>query len=125
MKIRLSERLVLDRLNKALSKDHRRIKKCRLGTPAYQELGRYCLIDTQLKLILAKQVNIEDLARGVGSLKSYEEMMGELESAKEARDFLRAANADMRVISARVRAAGLAGLEAEDKTSFDAMSAPI
>jgi hypothetical protein len=69
-KVIVSERAILQRINRVLSKEGEMLKKSR---PAYQtEIGDFYLIDLERNFVIKKDVDIEALARKKGVLAGWE-----------------------------------------------------
>lgn len=74
MKITLSERAIAARLNRFLDKRGETLRKCRTSSRCYRELGDYYLVDMNAGMIRSQHVNLENLARESGVLKTWEEI---------------------------------------------------
>lgn len=74
-KVRLGERALLVRVNRALSRHNgQAVKKCRADTSSYRNLGDYYAIDPRLNAVVETHVNLEALARKMGVIKPHEEL---------------------------------------------------
>lgn len=69
-------RAVIQRINRTLKKDGGQIKAAR-SERARQSLGDFYVVDTQLNAITAHDVDPEELARELGLLMEYEELVDE------------------------------------------------
>ena len=73
-KVKVSERALFARVDRALNKDEERLRRCRVGSRSYHELGDYYTINWRGNWIASKDVDLERLARELGVLKDYEEL---------------------------------------------------
>ena len=72
--VQVSRRALEARVKRALDKDQQTLRKCRPDSRGYLELGDYYIIDYNLNIIVAQNVDIEDLAREMEVFKPYEEL---------------------------------------------------
>lgn len=75
-KVVVSQRAVLQRINRKLAKDDRKLCKSR-GWRVQSSLGDYYILDTYKNVVTDYRIsnsNIEDMAREMGALREYEEM---------------------------------------------------
>jgi hypothetical protein len=72
----VTERALLQRVNRALQADGRVLKSSR-GARAEESLGRFYVIDQRRNVIVDKAVDLEALARKLGALKEYEHLADE------------------------------------------------
>ncbi len=68
------ERALAARVIRAIAKEGKQLKKAREGTRAFQELGRYYLVDLNLKTIIASNINLEAWAKELGLMQDWEVM---------------------------------------------------
>ncbi|MDO3620226.1 hypothetical protein Q3O98_03850 [Ralstonia pseudosolanacearum] len=73
-RVPVSERAVLQRLNRALAKEGVTIRVCKETSRWFHGNGRYYAVDLNRNLITAQHVNIELWARDEGVLKPFEAM---------------------------------------------------
>lgn len=64
----VSERALVARINRALAKQHESLRRCRMGTQAFNDLGAYYVLDVYRNHVLATHVNIEALGRELNVL---------------------------------------------------------
>jgi hypothetical protein len=72
----VSERAVIQRINRKLFPDHRRIKTSR-SARAQQDLGRYYMVDFKRNFIVDKHIDLEDLAIELKCLAAWEKVVAE------------------------------------------------
>jgi hypothetical protein len=66
----VSSRALIQRLNRHLAKEGRKLRACRADTSGYGELGDW--YETEGRTVTAKHVDPEAWARETGVLKPYE-----------------------------------------------------
>ena len=71
-KVKLSERAVLARVNRALAKEDEIIRICREDSRWHPELGRFYSVDLSQNVIMSKHVDLEKWARELKVMKPYE-----------------------------------------------------
>lgn len=69
----ISERALVARIQRKLKPDGQRLIKHRVGTPAYNGLGQYCIVN-QFDADPATHQDLEKLAKALGCLKPYEKL---------------------------------------------------
>ncbi len=71
--VEIDWRAVLARVNRALAKDHKQLRKCRRGTAAFRKLGEYYLVAME-PAVQITQTNVEltTFATELGLLEAYE-----------------------------------------------------
>jgi len=72
MKIKITERALLARVNRRLEKESRVIKICKTNSRWYNDFGRYYEVDTANNTITAQHIDLGGLAREMGCLAGYE-----------------------------------------------------
>lgn len=73
-KVVVSERALLARLNRKLAHEGLQIKKCRMNSRFYHDLGDYYIIDIRLNFIKSKDVDLKRLGKSENVLAGYEEL---------------------------------------------------
>jgi hypothetical protein len=71
IKVPLSNRAIIQRINRRLAKDHEKLCKSR-GWQAQQNLGDYYLLDRYRKTVINSNVNVETFARELGVIQEHE-----------------------------------------------------
>ena len=71
MKVAVSMRAVIQRLNRKLHADDEMVRASR-GARALQELGEFYVVDTRINGVRCSNVDPEDMARELGVLKAWE-----------------------------------------------------
>ena len=74
-RVPVSERALVQRINRKLTKDDEQLHATRPGTRAKFDLGRYYVRDFRRPNIVRMHVDIEDLARELEVLQPWEEMV--------------------------------------------------
>ena len=74
-RVPVSERALVQRINRKLTKDDEQLHATRPGTRAEFDLGRYYVRDFRCPNIVRMHVDIEDLARELEVLQPWEEMV--------------------------------------------------
>ena len=69
----VSRRAVVQRVNRALSKEDQTLKASR-GLRAMSDLGSYYIVSLSRNAILRKDVDVEKVGRQLGVLKPYERL---------------------------------------------------
>jgi hypothetical protein len=64
----VTERALLRRINRELAKRHEAVRSCRPGTRAYNNLGRYHLLDIYRNQVLDSNIDIQALGRKLSVL---------------------------------------------------------
>jgi hypothetical protein len=67
----VSERALIQRINRALREDDRVLKATR-GERARLDLGYFYILDTRRNFVVAKECNLEVIGRELGVLADYE-----------------------------------------------------
>lgn len=73
-KVPISRHALTQRLNRALAKEDRQLKKSR-GERARQDCGEYYVLDTTGNYIVEKDVDLETLGREWEVLQEWEELV--------------------------------------------------
>ena len=73
-KVKITTRALLQRINRKLDSDQEKLHTSR-GEQAYQDVGRYYIINYYNNSITASGVDPEALGRELGVLKAYEEVV--------------------------------------------------
>lgn len=76
MKIPISERALLARINRILYQENKILKKNRDKNKNIIEIGKYFLVDKSINQIILKRVNLENYGRQLNVIKEYEELDG-------------------------------------------------
>lgn len=76
-RVPVSERAVLQRLNRHLKKDGEMVRKTRAGSRAYQDLGPYHAVDLSQNIVTRLNVDIEAWAREAGVLAAWETLVSD------------------------------------------------
>jgi len=71
-KVKINERALLGRINRALAKEDRKIHKSR-NVQGFLDCGHY-YITNKRNLIYEKNIDLEEIGRRLEVLKSYEEL---------------------------------------------------
>jgi hypothetical protein len=75
IKVDLDWRAVLARVNRALEKDHKQLRKCRAKSAAFRKLGEYYLVVLEpAAQIVDTRVDLTKLATELGVLEAYEQI---------------------------------------------------
>jgi len=75
MKVSVTLRAVIQRINRKLSKDYKKLEKSR-SINMKNNCGEYYILDTYRNTVIETQTNIEYLARNLGVLGAHEEIIG-------------------------------------------------
>ena len=73
-KVKVSERAVLQRLNRALQPSGRLVKRCKVSSRYYGELGDFYAIDTGTNAVHTKHLDLATWAAEMMVLKVFEEL---------------------------------------------------
>jgi len=73
-KVPVSERALIQRINRKLRPDDEILKVAR-GARAEQDCGRYYIVDFRKNIMMTKDVDPEALARELGVLRDYEQVV--------------------------------------------------
>ena len=76
IKVKVSDRALLARINRKLLKEDRIVKKCRPDSRSYHDLGDYYMVDLRSNGVLFhyKNLDLSKLAKELELLKPYEEL---------------------------------------------------
>ncbi|ACO77994.1 hypothetical protein AvCA_17810 [Azotobacter vinelandii CA] len=74
MKVKVTERALLARINRLLRQDNQQLCRCREGSRAYAELGDFYALDTARDVVMARHVDLAMWARDMGILPDWEEL---------------------------------------------------
>ncbi|GAB3479353.1 hypothetical protein [Azotobacter salinestris] len=74
MKVKVTERALLARINRALRKDNQQLCRCREDSQGYAELGDFYAMDTAQDVVMARHVDLAMWARDLGILPDWEEL---------------------------------------------------
>jgi hypothetical protein len=72
-KVPVSERAIFTRLSRALKKEGKFLRRCRMGTKWHGELGDYYVIGDS-KFVVNKHVDLVEWAKEAGVLHEFEEL---------------------------------------------------
>ena len=75
-KVPITERALIQRINRKLKEDDRIMKAARAGTRAEQEVGRYYLINSR-NHVVDGHCDLEEYGRDLGVLAPYEKLVSE------------------------------------------------
>ena len=70
-KIKVSERALVQRINRVLTERDEVLKKARSERVSL-DVGKYFVLDTRLNAVVRKDVALEDYGRSLKTLKDYE-----------------------------------------------------
>ncbi len=73
-RVLVSERAVLQRLNRALAHEVKVIRVCKETSRWFRDCGRYYLVDLNFNAIRDSHIDLEAFAREEGVLKPFEAM---------------------------------------------------
>lgn len=74
MKVKISSRALMQRINRRLAKEGEVLRTSR-GTSEIHNLGNYFIVDLRTNSVTAHQIDdLEGLAREIGVIKPYEEL---------------------------------------------------
>jgi hypothetical protein len=76
-KVNVSRRALEGRVKRGLEKDGQMLKKCRVDSRWYNELGDHYIVDINTNSVVEKHTDLEALARESGALKDYEVLSAE------------------------------------------------
>src|SRR5262245_28166716 len=62
-KLELSERAIIQRINRRLAKEYERLCTCRYNSRGWHDLGNYYVIDTYRNAVIHCHITLEDFAR--------------------------------------------------------------
>jgi hypothetical protein len=71
-KIPLSERAVVQRINRKLAKENEALRTSRQNSRAQSIVGNYYIVDLNRNAVTASQIDLEALARELGVIMDYE-----------------------------------------------------
>ena len=74
-KVPVSERAVVQRINRKLRQEHEQLHATRPGTQAELTLGRYYVRNVTGNYIVSMHVDVEKLGREVEAIAEWEEMV--------------------------------------------------
>jgi hypothetical protein len=74
-KVPVSQRALIQRINRALAKDDRKLCKTRGGVQARIDCGEFYILETRRNLMLDKDVSPEAWGRELGVLHEYEHVV--------------------------------------------------
>jgi len=76
MKARVTERALFQRINRALKKEDKILKKCRRDSREYYNLGEYYVVHLASGGVMFhyKDLALEEFAKKLGVLASYEKL---------------------------------------------------
>lgn len=77
VKVPVSERALVARINRKLATRDEQLKRCRVSTRAYTSLGDYYVIDANRNNVLLSDVDLESLGRDLHALKPWEKLEAE------------------------------------------------
>jgi hypothetical protein len=70
-KVPIGEKAAIQRINRRLKEDQRKVRTAR-GERLRQDVGWFYVLDLQRNFIVEKDVDLEALGREVGALQDYE-----------------------------------------------------
>ena len=70
----VNERALVARINRALAKDERCLRKTREDSRWHQEMGDYATIDLGGNFVINKHVDLASFGRELGVFKEYERL---------------------------------------------------
>jgi len=73
-KVKVSERAIIARINRRLTKENEKLIICEETSPNFAELGRYYMVDLNQNMITGKWFDLERLGTELKALKGYEEI---------------------------------------------------
>jgi hypothetical protein len=73
--MRISERSLLTRINRKFRHEEEAVRKCRVNSRWYFELGDYFCVDLNSNFIIAKDIGLECLGRELGVLGQADELL--------------------------------------------------
>ena len=76
-KVKVSERAVMQRLNRALKPSGRLVKRCKVGSRNHEEFGELYVVDRAS--VVAKRIDLDHWAREAGVMQGYE-VIGEFQT---------------------------------------------
>jgi hypothetical protein len=76
MKVQVTTRALVQRIDRLLAKDGQMLKKTRKKSRWFSETGEYFIINFKQNAIVAKDIKLEKLGRELGALKDYEKLEG-------------------------------------------------
>jgi len=71
-KVPVAERALVARINRVLAKSDEGLRRCRDGSRAFSELGRYYTVNFNRNLIVRKDHDLEELGRELNVLADFE-----------------------------------------------------
>jgi hypothetical protein len=78
MTLRITERALVQRINRRLAKVGERVRKTRVGTRSEVELGTFFITDCDRNCVQAKDVDVEALGHELGVLAPCELVEGQV-----------------------------------------------
>ncbi len=72
----VTERALIQRINRVLAKKQELLKKCREASGSYNNLGDYYTIDVYRNAIIDTHLNLEKLGRKLDVLAKWESLAG-------------------------------------------------
>lgn len=73
-KVMVSERALIQRINRKLSKESKVLKTAREKSVGFQSTGRFYIIDDSRNLVATTDIKLEKLGRELKVLRPYEEL---------------------------------------------------
>jgi hypothetical protein len=70
----VTERALVQRINRKLKADGELLKKCREDSPSYHNLGDWFLIDVTINGVIGTDIDIVEKGRELGVLKPWERL---------------------------------------------------
>lgn len=68
----VTERALFARIDRKLSKDGERLRRCKEDSKSFSDLGSLYIVDRNLNTIIAKHCDLERLGREIGALAEWE-----------------------------------------------------
>jgi hypothetical protein len=75
IRVPITVRSLIERINRVLAADDRIMKRAR-GKLALAALGHFYIVDTH-KAVVARNIKLEEFARELGTLQVYEQLIGD------------------------------------------------
>lgn len=82
MKSKVTERALMQRINRVLAKKKQKLKKQRDTSKNINETGQYYILDVEKSMVITTEVDLETLGEKLGALKPYEQKEKEKISKK-------------------------------------------
>jgi hypothetical protein len=73
-KVPVTRRAVVQRINRRLKGQYKRLRACHRGSQSWDALGDYYVVDTYRNLVVDTGVNMAKLADKIGALQPFEQL---------------------------------------------------